>query len=129
MLKNRIRYLRFCLISICLCFGVHGLKAQESTWLIGAGPSVELDNGLIGVNARFYYGPNETICFGPELSYFPNDQIESDLELSVLDLNFNGHFILELVQNLGLYALTGLNYSIEEERRLEFEGEQITEKE
>ncbi len=91
------------------------IKAQEG-WILGIGPTLELEEELVGINARLYYGLNEQICFGPEISIYPSQEIEDENELSVVDLNFNGHYIFEVSHKLGIYPLTGLNYTIEKER-------------
>ncbi|MGX1931002.1 outer membrane beta-barrel protein [Flagellimonas sp. 2504JD4-2] len=98
------------------------VQAQKG-WIAGAGPSVELDQGLYGINARLFYGINSEFCFGPEIAYFPYATINDEHELRVTDLNFNAHYIFEVTERLGLYPLTGINYTIEKERMLESASE------
>ncbi|WP_160114818.1 outer membrane beta-barrel protein [Aquimarina sp. AU474] len=94
------------------------MSGQER-WMLGFAPSLELEEELIGINGRFYYGLNEQICFGPEVTYFPYQSIDSDNELAILDLNVNVHYIFEVSEKLGFYPLTGINYTIEKERLIE----------
>ena len=90
--------------------------SQEEALIVGVGSSLELEDGLVGVNARAYYGLNEQFCFGPEVSYFPYQSIDDGYEKSIVDLNFYALYIFELNEKIGLYPLSGLNYTIEEER-------------
>jgi len=98
-----------------LLFTTIGIQAQE-TWLLGAGPSLELDEELIGANVRAYYGINEHFCFGPEVTIFPFQSVNNEEDIAITDLNFNAHYIFEISHKLGIYPLTGLNYTIETER-------------
>jgi len=91
-------------------------KESEQSYIVGFGPTFELNDGLTGVNGRFYYGVNESFCFGPEISYFPYQEVDKGYEKSILDLNLNAHYIFELGEKLGFYPLSGINYSIENER-------------
>ena len=87
--------------------------------LVGFGPTLELSENLIGVNGRAYYGVNEQLCFGAEASFYPFKEIEEEEELSILDLNLNVHYIFELSHKIGVYPLSGINYTIETERFFE----------
>ncbi len=91
----------------------------QERWMLGLAPSLELEEDLIGINGRFYYGLNEQICFGPEITYFPYQSIDNEAELSIIDLNINVHYILEVSEKFGFYPLTGINYTIEKERLIE----------
>ncbi|WP_299186932.1 outer membrane beta-barrel protein [uncultured Aquimarina sp.] len=93
-------------------------NAQQQL-MIGLGPSVELEEGIIGINTRLFYGVNEKFCFGPEITFFPYQEINDDYELTVTDLNFNAHYIVELSHEIGIYPLSGLNYTIEKEQLIE----------
>ena len=88
----------------------------QDYWFAGAGGSLELSEELWGVNFRGYYGPNEVLCFGPEVSIFPYQEISEDEELSLIDLNINAHYVFEIAHGLGLYPIGGVNYSIENTR-------------
>ena len=73
----------------------------------------------IGANLRLYTFIGDRICFGPEFTIFGNHNtmIDGDAaELGLWEVNFNGHFIFEVGEGLGLYPVTGLNYSREVER-------------
>ncbi len=94
------------------------IQAQQG-WMIGIAPSLEMNEQLFGVNSRLYYGPNDHFCFGPEVTFFPYQEIDEEYELTVAELNLNAHYIFELTHKLGIYPLTGLNYSIEKERFIE----------
>ncbi len=65
-----------------------------------------------GVNVREYFFIGEHICFGPEFSYFP-ERKAGEYKKSLLEFNITGHYIFEATEHLGIYPLTGLNYSIE----------------
>ncbi len=93
-------------------------KAQQG-WMVGIAPSIELNEHLFGANARLYYGPNDHFCFGPEVTLFPYQEIDDEYELTVTELNLNAHYIFELTHKLGMYPLTGINYTIEKERLIE----------
>ena len=60
-----------------------------------------------GANIRFYYFANEIICFGPEVNFFPEDghSLGDNIELS-----FNGHYIFELVEHIGIYPIGGVSW-------------------
>ena len=102
-------------IIYCLLFNILKISAQQG-FIGGLGPTYELNNDAIGINSRFYYGPTDTFCFGPEISFFPYQQINDQYEASILDLNLNAHYIFELSHKIGVYPLSGLNYTIEKER-------------
>lgn len=106
---------RLLLLLLVVTTGVH---SQESL-IPGAGPTLELEEELVGINARLYYGVNEQICFGPEVSFFPYKEIDDEVEKSILDLNLNAHYIFEITEKLGFYPLSGINYTIENERLIE----------
>ncbi|WP_075342459.1 outer membrane beta-barrel protein [Tenacibaculum agarivorans] len=91
---------------------------QEASIFVGVGPTLELANNFYGVNARVYYGINEKICFGPEVSYLPFQRVKEDVEQSILDLNINAHYIIELSEKIGVYGLSGLNYTKDTKRFL-----------
>ena len=99
----------------CLVFSVFKISAQQG-FMAGLGPTYDFNNNAIGVNSRLYYGPTEVFCFGPEVSFFPYQQIDDQYEASILDLNLNAHYIFELSHKIGVYPLSGLNYTIEKER-------------
>lgn len=92
-------------------------NAQQQL-MAGLGPSGEIEEGVIGVNTRLFYGINEKFCFGPEATFFPYQEINDEYELEVTDLNFNAHYIVELSHKIGIYPLSGINYTIEKERLL-----------
>jgi len=92
--------------------------SQENI-VLGFGPTLELDESIVGGNLRVYYGLNKQFCFGPEISFFPYQEINDEYQLSIVDLNFNAHYIFEINHKLGVYPLSGLNYTIEKERLIE----------
>ena len=104
------------------------LNAQEG-FIVGVGPTYEFNNEAVGVNGRLYYGVNEKFCFGPEISFYPYQDIDDEYEVSIIDLNINAHYIFEITEKLGLYPLSGLNYTIERERLIEFNDNLLEEKE
>ncbi len=110
-IKNTSVLLLFFMITI-------GIKAQQG-WMVGIAPSLELNEELFGANARLYYGPNDHFCFGPEVTYFPYQEIDNNYELTITELNLNAHYIFELTHKFGIYPLSGINYTIEKERLIE----------
>ncbi len=72
-----------------------------------------------GVNLRAYTFVNERICFGPEFTLFNKHKTTiggEEAEIGLWEINFNTHYIFEVGEGLGLYPLTGLNFSREVER-------------
>jgi len=111
----------FCTVLIISCQNIlsqetHENEENEESIIVGFGPTLEFNDSLYGINTRLYYGTDETFCFGSEISYFPFQNIENEIDKSILDLNINAHYIIELSKKIGLYPLSGLNYSIEKER-------------
>ncbi|GAA4272761.1 outer membrane beta-barrel protein [Aquimarina gracilis] len=100
---------------VLLLFSEVNVYAQQG-WMLGIAPSLEMNEQLLGINGRIYYGPNDHFCFGPEVTFFPYQEINEEYELSLTELNLNTHYIFELTHKLGIYPLAGLNYSIEKER-------------
>jgi len=113
-------YLKYSFLFLCFAFEI--ASAQE-VLVVGGGPSIELENSLYGINARLFYGPNERFCYGPEVTYFPYQEIDEENELSVIDLNVNAHYFFELAPELEIYPLTGVNFTIEQERLLADDNE------
>ncbi len=93
-------------------------EKEGNSILIGLAPTLALKESLYGVNGRFYYGVNDAFCFGPEVSYFPYQDRGPTFEKMIIDLNINAHYIFELSEKIGLYPLSGINYTIEKERVL-----------
>ena len=61
-----------------------------------------------GVNLRLYYYNNGKICFGPEFSFFNKHREVVDGEeitKKLWEFNFNGHYIIETTERLGLVSL------------------------
>ncbi len=96
---------------------------SQQGWMAGVAPSLELKENLLGINTRIYYGPNDHFCFGPEVSFFPYQEIDNEYELKVTELNFNAHYIVELTHDFGIYPLSGINLTIEKERLIEVTDE------
>ena len=96
---------------------------SQSTYSIGGAAVYGDDIGSVGFNTRLYQNSkNHRFCIGPEFTYFPKktESIGSEIsERTLFELNFNAHYIFELVENLGAYPLTGLNYSQEKEELFE----------
>ena len=120
--KNRL--LIFILLFIC----ISQVNAQEGALIVGGGATYEVANSSAGINGRFYYGLSEPFCFGPEISFFPYQEINKEYESSIIDLNFNAHYIFEVNHKIGVYPLSGLNYTIERERLIDNNNTEIEEK-
>lgn len=87
-------------------------------WMPGVGPSIAPSSSLAGINTRVYYGVNERFCFGPEISFFPYQQLNNEYDTQLWEANVNAHYVFEVAHRLGLYPLSGFNYSFENERSL-----------
>ena len=87
----------------------HHCEFEEGslTLAIGAPYSFEIES--VGVNFRMYYNIGEKICFGPEYSYFRNEEYE------IVDFDFIVHYIFE-THLVGIYPLFGGNYTVEVDR-------------
>ncbi len=106
------------LLLLLTAFAPNLVRAQEG-FTAGFGGALETADELYGVNLRVFYAINEHFCFGPEVSIFPFQDINNDVEKSITDLNINAHYILEATHNLGVYPLLGVNYTIEDERNVQ----------
>jgi len=104
------------IILVAILLATHITANAQTELITGIGATYEVDTELYGINGRFYYALNKHFCFGPEVSFFPYQNIEDNKEKSIIDLNINGHYIFELTEKLGFYPLSGINYSIEKER-------------
>ena len=104
---------------ISLMLIVSHTSISQENFVAGVGPSLELDENIFGANFRTYYGVNKQFCFGPEVSYFPFQEIDEEYQLSIVDLNFNAHYIFEINHAIGIYPLSGINYTIEKERLID----------
>lgn len=84
----------------------HHCFNQHDSFSLGGGVPFSLHFEIPGVNLRGYYNINHNICFGPEVSYFKQD------DLGVFDLDFVGHYIFELPW-IGIYPVVGVNFTNE----------------
>ncbi len=104
---------------------------SQSTYSVGLAGIYGDDIDDIGINARAYINSKDhRFCFGPEFSFFSNtSQTSNNLqkESELFELNFNAHYIFEIAKGLGVYPLTGMNFSHEKEEI--FEGGLLEEKE
>ena len=80
--------------------------------MVGLGGTYGTSVDQLGVNARVYYGLNEQLCFGPEISYFPQVSHKGE-SIRLNEYGFVVHYIFEVEEKLGLYPLIGINYSVE----------------
>lgn len=98
---------------------VLGITRQANAQLlVGGGPLYGDDIQELGANLRLYTFIGDKICFGPEFTAFGKHDATIDgeqAELSLWEVNFNGHYIFEVGEGLGLYPVAGLNYSKETE--------------
>ena len=86
----------------------HHCKFEERSIIIGLALPYSTGVNTLGVNFRMYYNINEHICFGPEYSYFKNEEYE------IVDFDFIVHYIFE-TPVIGIYPLLGANYTVEED--------------
>ena len=124
IMRNYWLIISFLFISHLIFSQEEEKEESEQSIIIGFGPSLELNDAVYGINGRFYYGVNESFCFGPEISYFPYQNIDKGYEKSIIDLNLNAHYIFELGENIGFYPLSGINYTIEKERLIDENDDQ-----
>jgi hypothetical protein len=107
------------ILLIGLIVGINSVVFSQQGLTVGSGGTLETTNELYGINARVFYAINEHFCFGPEASIFPFQEIDEVFEKSIIDLNVNAHYIFEITHELGIYPLSGINYTIEHERLIE----------
>lgn len=107
------------ILLICLVIGTNSVVFSQQGFTVGIGGTIETTNELYGINTRVFYAINEHFCFGPEASFFPFQEIDEEFEKSIVDLNINAHYIFEIAHELGIYPLSGINYTIEQERLIE----------
>ncbi|MCE7997189.1 MAG: porin family protein [Roseivirga sp.] len=104
------------LLGAILMFGI--AKRANAQLLVGGGPLYGDDIEEVGSNLRLYTFIGDKICFGPEFTAFGKHDTMIDgeqAELGLWEINFNGHYIFEVGEGLGLYPVAGLNYSKERE--------------
>lgn len=93
-------------------------QLAKAQLLVGGGPLYGDDIEELGANIRLYTFVGDKICFGPEFTAFGKHDTMIDgeaAELSLWEVNFNGHYIFEVSEGLGLYPVAGFNYSKETE--------------
>lgn len=86
----------------------HHCNFEERSITVGLGVPFAFETAAPGINLRVYFNIAEKICFGPEYSYFKNEDIE------IVDFDFIGHYIFE-TKWVGIYPLVGANYTVETE--------------
>ena len=84
----------------------HHCNFEESSLTLGVGAPYSNEINSLGFNLRMYYNLDEHICFGPEYSYFKNEEYE------IVDFDLIGHYIFE-TKIVGIYPFTGVNYTVE----------------
>ena len=97
-------------------FLVTSITFSQEGWMVGLGPTTAPAPSLIGANARAYLGVSPVFCFGPEISIFPYQETTEGYETSLIEANFNAHYVFEVAHRLGVYPLSGFNYTSERER-------------
>jgi opacity protein-like surface antigen len=106
-----------CSLMILWVVSNYQLSAQTYSFGIAGIYGDDIDN--FGVNTRVYINNNKhNMCIGPEFSYFFEETREFGDEtekINLYEININGHYVVELIPNLGFYGLTGVNYSREQE--------------
>ena len=107
------------ILLIGLIVGMNSVVFSQQGFTVGIGGTLETTNELYGINARVFYAINEHFCFGPEASIFPFQEIDEAFEKSIVDLNINAHYIFEITHALGIYPLSGMNYTNEQERLID----------
>ncbi len=104
-------------LSISLCCSFSHSTAQTYSLGLAGVYGDDIDN--LGVHVRGYINSrNHKFCIGPEFTWFFRETTSQDnqvLERDLFEINLNGHYVMELTETLGLYGLTGLNFSQEKE--------------
>lgn len=104
-----------CILLFCLLFN----SQVRSQIIAGGGILYGEDIEEAGINLRAYTFIGDRICFGPELTLFNKHKTTiggESAEIGLWEVNFNGHYIFEIGEGLGVYPLTGINFSREIER-------------
>jgi hypothetical protein len=105
----------FCLLlsTYCLLFSTK-THAQKARWLLGTGVTYcsYINNG--GLNANITYRVIGNLHIGPDFSALLNQEVEENGKKTIrkeLEYNFNGQYIFELSEKVGVYPLVGVNWS------------------
>jgi len=96
-------------------FEGHHCFNQHDSFSLGGGVPFSFHFETPGLNLRGYYNINHNICFGPEVSYIKNSNID------VLDVDVVGHYIFELPW-VGFYPVAGINFTNERTAHIQKEG-------
>lgn len=97
--------------SLFLCLNASLLPAQFAA---GLGAVYGSDIDQFAPNLRVYLFPNDKICFGPEIAWFPS-KTHDGIDRQLTEYNFSAHYVFELTHHLAAYPLLGVNYSVEKE--------------
>jgi hypothetical protein len=84
----------------------HHCLVEENSYTLGFGVPYSFELSAVGFNTRFYHNSGEAFCFGPEFSFFKNEEAE------IWDIDFVVHYIIETPW-LGIYPVAGINYTKE----------------
>ncbi|MFT7237698.1 MAG: hypothetical protein ACI93L_001784 [Cyclobacteriaceae bacterium] len=104
---------------LLLFFTMASATLQAQSWSVGIAGIYgdDIKNG--GLHVRGYYNvKGDRICFGPEFSRFiktTETHNGETFERQLNEVNLNLHYVFELNHHWGLYPLTGLNISSENE--------------
>lgn len=105
------------LIVLALLLFPAALFAQlENSLSFGGGPTYTLLLDEPGLNARVYYNTGPHLCFGLEASRFRAHETWQgvfDYRTRIMDVNLNAHYVFHLSHKVGVYPVSGLNYTIE----------------
>ncbi len=120
------------IITLILLLLTCSMIVTGQSYSVGAGLAYGDDIKEPGINLRAYYNlANNKVCFGPEFTYFKKrteSTLNEDLDISLFELNFNIHYILEVTHKFGIYPLGGLNYSQENEKYSDVAKEEVVKK-
>ena len=88
--------------------------ASAQTVSLGGGPIAAAELGTAGLNLRGYYNIGSKVCFGPEVSaMLPRTTGEAGHEDTeqLTEVNLNVHYIFEWSHSVGVYPVTGVNFT------------------
>lgn len=106
-------------ITLTIIFIFAAISTSNAQIIPGGGIIYGDDIEEVGINLRAYKFVNEKICFGPEFTLFNKHNTViggENAEIGLWEINFNAHYIFEIGEGLGVYPLTGVNFSREVEK-------------
>lgn len=92
----------------------HHCLVEQNSFSFGLGVPYSFEVKTAGLNFRLYHNTGESLCFGPEFSFFKKD------EVLIWDVDMIVHYIIETPW-VGVYPVAGINYTKEIEENNTYE--------